>query len=161
MADAILAAFGLKGQRMRSSLVDRLRTMARAGQVLENRRGEYCLTAKLDLVTGTVTGHRDGFGFVVREDGEPDDIYLSAREMRPLFDGDRVAVRIAGMDRRGRAEGELVEVLERGTREVAGRYIRERGIGLVIPDNARIAHRVLIPKNASGSAKLLATAATS
>jgi ribonuclease R len=136
-AEAILKAFGLKGQRTRSLLVDRLYAMVRAGKILENRRGEYCLTAKLDLVTGTVSGHRDGFGFVARDD----------------FDGDRVAVRIIGMDRRGRAEGELVDVLERRVQQVAGKFIRERGIGIVIPDNARIAHRILIPKDAWGGAK--------
>ena len=152
-ADAILKAFELKGQRMRSLLLDKLNAMVRAGQILENRRGEFCLTAKLDLVTGTVSGHRDGFGFVVRDDGEPDDIYLSAREMRSLFDGDRVAVRIVGLDRRGRAEGKLVDVLDRGTRQVAGQFIRERGIGLVIPDNAKISHRILIPKDEWGNAK--------
>jgi ribonuclease R len=152
-AEAILKAFGLKGQRMRSLLVDRLYAMVRAGKILENRRGEYCLTAKLDLVTGTVSGHRDGFGFVVRDDGEADDVFLSAREMRSVFDGDRVAIRIIGMDRRGRAEGELVDVLERRVQQVAGKFIRERGIGIVIPDNARIAHRILIPKDAWGGAK--------
>jgi len=152
-ADAILKAFGLKGQRMRSLLVERLNSMVRAGQILENRRGEFCLTSKLDLVTGTVSGHRDGFGFVVRDDGEPDDIYLSAREMRSLFHGDRVAVRVVGSDRRGRAEGELVDVLDRGTRETAGQFIRERGIGLVIPDNPKISHRILIPKDEWGKAK--------
>ena len=152
-ANSILKAFELKGQRMRSLLVDKLNAMVRAGQILENRRGEFCLTAKLDLITGTVSGHRDGFGFVVRDDGEPDDIYLSAREMRSLFDGDRVAVRIVGLDRRGRAEGKLVDVLDRGTRQVAGQFIRERGIGLVIPDNAKISHRILIPKDEWGNAK--------
>ncbi len=152
-ADAILKAFDLKGQRMRSLLVEKLNTMVRAGQIIENRRGEFCLTAKLDLVTGTVSGHRDGFGFVVRDDGESEDVYLSAREMRPLFDGDRVAIRVKGMDRRGRAEGQLVDVLERGTQQVAGQFIRERGIGLVIPDNSRISHRILIPKDESGGAK--------
>ena len=151
--EEILKAFDLKGQRMRSLLVDRLSAMVRAGQILENRRGEYCLTAKLDLVTGTVSGHRDGFGFVVRDDREPEDIYLSAREMRSLFDGDRVAIRVTGLDRRGRAEGELVDVLERGTRQIAGQFIRERGIGLVVPDNSRISHRILIPKDEAGKAQ--------
>ena len=150
--EQILTQFSLKGQRMRSLLVERLNAMVRAGQLLENRRGEYCLTAKLDLVTGTVSGHRDGFGFVIRDDGEPDDVYLSAREMRLLFDGDRVAIRITGLDRRGRAEGDLVDVLERGKREIAGQYIRERGIGIVVPDNPRISHRVLIPKGEAGKA---------
>ena len=71
--EPILKAFSLKGQRMRALLVDRLQSMVRAGQILENRRGELCLTAKLDLVTGKVTGHRDGFGFVIHDGGGPDD----------------------------------------------------------------------------------------
>ena len=148
----ILEDHGLKGQRMRSLLEDRLYAMVRAGQIIENRRGEFCLIAKLDLLTGVVSGHRDGFGFVVPDDGS-DDIYLSAREMRPLFDGDRVAVKIIGRDRRGRPEGDLVEILERSTREIAGQFIRERGIGIVIPDNAKLAHRILIGKGESGGAR--------
>ena len=151
--DKILGDFGLRGQRMRSLLVDRLNAMVRAGQIIENRRGVYCLTAKIDLVTGTVSGHRDGFGFVVRDDGEDDDVYLSAREMRSVIDGDRVAVSVVGVDRRGKPEGKLVEVLERGTQEIVGQFIRERGIGVVVPDNARIAHRILIAKGESGRAK--------
>jgi len=137
---------------MRTLLEDRLYAMVRAGQIIENRRREFCLTAKLDLITGVVIGHRDGFGFVKPDDGG-DDVYLSAREMRPLFDGDRVAVKIIGRDRRGKPEGDLVEVLERGLREVAGQFIRERGIGLVIPDNAKLAHRILIAKGEAGKAK--------
>jgi len=151
-AEQVLADLGLKGQRMRGLLLDRLYKMVRAGQIIENRGGEFCLTAKLDLLTGQVSGHRDGFGFVIRDDGG-DDIYLSAREMRSVFDGDRVAVKIVGKDRRGKPEGNLVEVLERGVREVAGQFIRERGIGLVIPDNARISHRILIGKGAAHNAR--------
>ncbi|MDH5621971.1 MAG: hypothetical protein OEY74_07805, partial [Gammaproteobacteria bacterium] len=89
--EPILDAFDLKGQRMRALLVERLQGMVRTGQLLENRRGEFCLTVKLDLVTGKISGHRDGFGFVIRDDGVAEDVYLSAREMRSLFDGDRVA----------------------------------------------------------------------
>ena len=152
-AGAVLKAFSLKGERMRSLLVDRLQQMVRNGLIIENRRREYCLTAKLDLITGIVSGHRDGFGFVERDDGDPDDVYLSAREMRAVFDGDRVAVRISGHDHRGRAQGELVEVLRRGVREVAGQYIRERGIGIVVPDDAKLSHRILIPKGETGGAK--------
>jgi ribonuclease R len=152
-AEPIMEAYGIKGQRMRSLLIEQLQVMVRAGQILENRRGEYCLTAKLDLITGKVSGHRDGFGFVARDDGEPDDVFLSAREMRSLFDGDRVAIRMVGEDHRGRAQGELVDVLERGTREIAGQFIRERGIGIVIPDNSKLSHRILIPKGEAANAK--------
>jgi ribonuclease R len=148
-----MVGLGLKGERTRTLLEDRLETMHRAGQIIENRRREYCLVAKLDLVTGTVSGHRDGFGFVVRDDGGDDDVYLSAREMRAVFDGDRVAVKVVGTDRRGKPEGRLVEVLERASREVAGQFIRERGIGLVIPDNPKVVHRILIAKGENGGAK--------
>ena len=148
----IIDGFDLKGERMRALLEDRLEAMHRAGQIIENRRREYCLTAKLDLVTGRVSGHRDGFGFVALDEGG-DDVYLSAREMRSLFHGDRVAIKVVGTDRRGKPEGRLVEVLDRGTQEVTGQFIRERGIGLVIPDNPKLAHRVLIARAESGGAK--------
>ncbi len=149
---AILSAFGLKGQRMRSLLSDRLYAMVRAGQIIENRRHEFCLTQKLELVSGRVSGHRDGFGFVIPDDGSAD-IYLSAREMRTVLDGDRVSVKIIGEDHRGKPEGKIVDVLERGAREIAGRFIRERGIGIVVPDNPKISHRILIGKGDSAGAE--------
>ena len=150
--EAMSKGLGLKGQRTQSLLVDQLGKMVRAGQIIENRRSEYCLTAKIELLTGKVLGHRDGFGFIRRDDDQ-DDVYLSAREMREVINGDRIAFRISGTDRRGRKEGKVVEVLERGVREIAGEFIRERGIGLVIPDNPKISHRMLIAKGESGAAK--------
>jgi ribonuclease R len=91
-AEALMKGFELKGQRMRTLLMDNLNKMVRAGQIIENRRGEFCLLEKLELITGTVSGHQDGFGFLRRDDGG-EDMYLSAREMRAIFHGDRVAVR--------------------------------------------------------------------
>jgi len=150
--DAIMDAFELRGQRMLSLLTERLDGMVQAGQLLENRRREFCLTAKIDIVTGRVSGHRDGFGFVLLDAGG-DDVFLSAREMRALFDGDRIALKITGYDRNGRPQGDVVDVLERGRTEIAGQYIRERGVGIVIPDNPRLAHRVLVARGESGGAK--------
>jgi ribonuclease R len=149
--EAILKAFGLQGLRLQAALLETLQKMVRAGQIIENRRGEFCLAAKLELLTGIVAGHSEGFGFVRRDDGG-DDVYLSAREMRSLIDGDRVAIKVVGTDRRGRPEGRVVEVLERGLHEIAGQFIRERGIGIVIPDNPKISHRILIPKGESSKA---------
>lgn len=150
--DRILGDLGLRGQRMLSLLVDQLNGMVRAGQIIENRSREYCLTRKIDILTGRVIGHRDGFGFVKLDDGG-DDVYLSAREMRTVFDGDRIALKVAGYDRNGRPEGDVVDILERGRQTVAGQFIRERGIGLLIPDNPKITHRILIAKGENGGAK--------
>ena len=90
--------------------------------------------------------------FGVYETGE-DDLYLSAREMRRLFDGDTVLVAVTGVDGRGRSEGKVVEVLERGVTKVVGRYQEESGIGVVLPDNSRINQEVLIPPKFKGEAK--------
>jgi len=130
----------------------RLRAMERDGQLLVNRRGAYGPVDKLDLIHGRVIGHRDGYGFLSPLDGS-DDLYLSARQMSQVFDGDEALASIAGVDNRGRREGKLVEILKRGTTEVVGRYYEESGIGAVIPDNARINHDVLIPPNAKNKAQ--------
>jgi len=150
--ESILQGLNVKGQRSFSQLLDQLNKMVRSGQIIQNRRAEYCLTAKIELLTGTVLGHRDGFGFISRDD-DADDVYLSAREMREVINGDRIAFKVIGEDRRGRTEGKVVEVLERSVREIAGQFIRERGIGLVIPDNPKISHRMLIAKGESGNAR--------
>jgi ribonuclease R len=151
-ANGILSGFGLKGIRMRALLLEKLQKMVRAGQIIENRRGEFCLTEKLELLTGTVSSHSDGFGFVQRDDGNQD-IYLSALEMRSLIDGDRVTVKPVTNNHRDRLEGRVVEVLEHRLFKVVGQFIRERGIGFVIPDNPKISHRILVPKGKTSSAK--------
>ncbi len=142
----------LSGRDERQALGARLGAMVRDGQILKNRRDEYCLLGKLPLVTGTVTGHRDGFGFVIRDDGG-DDVFLAPRQMRSVIHGDRVAVRIKGTDRRGRDEGSLVEVIERRTPEIVGRYVVESGVGFVVPDNPRIAHQVIVPRGKAKRAR--------
>ncbi|MEN7343433.1 MAG: ribonuclease R, partial [Pseudomonadota bacterium] len=125
--------------------------MLRAGQVLLNRREEYCLAEKLDLIAGTVSAHKDGFGFLMPEDGG-DDLYLSPRQMTRLMHGDRVSGRLVRQNSRG-AEGKIIEILERAHSEVAGRYMRERGIGFIVPDNPKLTQRLLVPEKGRGKAQ--------
>ena len=129
----------------------RLRAMERDGQLLRNRRNCFLPADKAQMVPGRVIGHPDGFGFLVPDEGG-DDLFLSAREMRSLLHGDRAVARVTGIDRRGRREGAVVEVLERANHEVVGRYFHERGIGFVIPDNKRLSQDVLIPPDQAGDA---------
>src|SRR5690606_178936 len=93
----------------REALRRRLIAMTRDGQLVCNRRGAYGVISKMDLIRGRVQGHRDGYGFLITDEGK-DDIYLHARQMRSVFDGDIVLVRIDGKDDRGRREGVIVEV---------------------------------------------------
>ena len=133
----------------------RLAAMARDGQILMNRRGAVLLPEKAALIPGRVQGHPDGFGFVLRDDGGPD-IYLSPKEMRLVLHGDRVLVRIVGTDPRGRPEGKIVEVLERGVTRVVGRVIVEHGVMLAAPEDKRIAQDILIapPAGKRGRSKV-------
>lgn len=142
--EQIAKALDLHDPVRREALARRLRAMERDGQLMRNRRGGYGLVSKMDLIPGRVIGHPDGFGFLVPDDGSPD-LFLTAREMQAVFHGDRVVARVSGIDRRGRREGAVVEVLERNTDRVVGRYRVEGGVGFVIADNKRIVHEILIP----------------
>ena len=129
----------------------RLRAMERDGQLMFTRKKEYALLSKMDLITGRIIGHADGFGFLVPEDGS-DDLFMTAFEMRRLFHGDKAIVRIAGVDRKGRREGALVEVLERANTTIVGRLFIESGVGYVVADNKRISNDILVPQENVGNA---------
>ena len=130
----------------------RLNAMRRDGQIIRNRRDAICVVTKLDLITGTVQGHPDGFGFVVR-DGDGPDLYLAPSEMHKVLHGDRVAVREAGVDRRGRPEAKIAEVLERANHRVVGRLHSERGVLFVVAENKRISQDLLVPPGDALDAK--------
>ena len=121
----------------------RLAAMERDGQIIRNRKGALCLAEKINLVPGTVQGHPDGFGFLI-PDGGGEDMFLSPKEMAQVLHGDRVMVRQGGLDRRGRREGKIVEVLERANKRLVGRLIRERGVVLVAAEDRRINQDILI-----------------
>ncbi len=140
-------------QEQRVALGKRLRAMVRDGQLIRNRRGSYGLIEKMDLIAGKVVGHADGYGFVIPDNGEGGDLYMSAREMRAVLHGDRVAVRVAGLDRKGRREGSLVEVLERANVQVVGRYFDEGHVAYVVPDNKRLNQNIFIPRGEGGQAE--------
>ncbi len=132
-------------------LLHRIKAMVRDGQLLRNRRGGLCVINQKDLMTGRVIGHPDGFGFFQLEEAG-DDLFLSPREMRKVWHGDRVVAQISGVDRRGRREGTIVEILERSVQQLVGRLRTERGITTLYPDNKRVTHTVLIPPDQLGGA---------
>jgi ribonuclease R len=106
----------------------------------------------LDEIEGSVQGHRDGHGFLIRDSGESD-IYLSPNEMRAVLHRDRVKVRIVRQDRKGRPEGRIVEIIERPEQPIIGRLLQEGGLWLVAPEDKRYGQDVMIPKGATGTAK--------
>jgi ribonuclease R len=107
----------------------------------------------LEEFEGTVQGHRDGHGFVQRDDGSAD-IYLPPNEMRAVLHKDRVKARVVRFDGRGRPEGRVVEIIERPAQPIIGRLLQESGVWLVAPEDKRYGQDVLIPKSATGVAKV-------
>ncbi|QJQ94753.1 MULTISPECIES: ribonuclease R [Halomonadaceae] len=145
---------GLEEEDQLEAVRRRLAAMERDGQVLRDRRGAYALIDKLDLIKGKVLGHRDGFGFLIRDDGKKPDLVLPPRQMRRVFHGDHVLARISGRDRRGRDEATIADVIARNTQTIVGVYRQNSSeFGVLIPENARIAQEVIIPHSASAGAK--------
>ncbi len=148
----IAEAFSITEEDQLEALRRRLRAMERDGQLLFNRSQQYCLVNNKDLIVGRVIGHADGFGFIKPDDGS-DDLFLTPREMNPLLHNDRAMVRIVGIDRKGRREAAVVEILERNTHQIVGRLYKEDGFTYVVPDQKNIAQTVLIQKGGAGKAK--------
>lgn len=117
--------------------------MVRDAQIRYSRAGQYGLVDKMHLKQGIVRGHPDGFGFLIPEDGSSD-ILLNALQMTCLFDGDQALVRLTGRDYRGRHEGKVVDVLTRNTEQLVGRFHRIGALGMVKPENRRVALDVII-----------------
>lgn len=131
----------------------RLRAMERDGQLMRNRKGAYGLPSKMDLVTGRVQAHRDGYGFVIPEEGG-EDLFINGKQMSTVFDGDIVLCRAGDTDHRGKREGVIVDVIKRNTTQVVGRLYRDGGVIYVVPDNNRITHDIFIAPEDAGSADI-------
>ncbi|GAC03850.1 ribonuclease R [Paraglaciecola chathamensis] len=122
----------------------RLRAMEREGQIEFNRDKKYAKLKLEELIQGRVIGHRDGFGFLKRDDGEKD-LFIHNAQMSTVLHGDVVLVKESGTDNRGRREARIAKIIEPRSEPIVGRYFFENGVGLVIPDDSRINHEITIP----------------
>ena len=132
-------------------LLKRLDAMERDGQLTCDAKGNYKVNQATRFITGYVHSHPDGYGFVIRDDGG-DDIFLSENEMQKVLHNDRVEVRVVSTDRKGRPEGVIVSVLSRAHTHIVGRLINENGVWLIVPEDKRLTHDVLVD-GSPGNAK--------
>ncbi|MBI2319595.1 MAG: ribonuclease R, partial [Betaproteobacteria bacterium] len=152
LGEADLArALGIRADE-REAFARRLAAMEREGQILRNRKGALLVAKKLDLIAGRVEGHAEGYGFVAPDDGGPD-LYLPPREMRKVLNGDRVMVRATGIDRRGRTEAAIVEVIARANSRIVGTLRREHALGFVVASDRRISQEILLEPGGEGKAR--------
>ena len=141
-----------EGERF-DALGKRLGAMVRDGQLIQNRRGGFAPVEATDLISGTVIANPEGFGFLRPDAGGGDDLFLPPYEMRKVMHGDRALANVTGIDRRGRREGSIARVLERGVSRLIGRFGSEAGISFVVPDDRRMQRNVQVPPDATGGAR--------
>ena len=150
-AQELAARLEIKGGERRA-LEAALAALERAGEVVQNRAGALLIAKRIALLAGRVEGHPDGHGFLEPDDGGAR-VFLPPAEMREVIHGDRAAVRVSGRDSRGRPQGTIVEVLERGNRRIVGRLHAGHGVLFLVPEDRRIAHDIVVPPAEVGRAK--------
>jgi ribonuclease R len=132
------------GTEAQAVLSRRLNAMVRDGQLVSDQdTGCFVLADLSGFIAGRVSSHRDGFGFVIPD--EPgDDLFLPEKEMQKVLHGDRVLAKVVGVDRRGRPEGTIVEVVQRANTHIIGRLLNENGAWIVAPEDQRISQDILV-----------------
>lgn len=151
--DAIAERLDITEPDRAEALGYRLRAMLRDGQLLQNRRGGFVPAQAVDLIPGVVIANPDGYGFLKPDTGHGEDLFLPPSEMRKVMHGDRVLANVTGIDRRGRREGAIAEVLERRLTRLIGRFETKAGVSYVVPDDRRIQQDVMIPPDERGDAR--------
>ena len=141
--DSIAAALQIHDEEQLEALRRRLRAMERDGELVFTRGQSYGLPEKMDLISGIVLGHREGYGFFKPDEGG-DDLFISNRDMLMYFHGDKVLAQKAGMDRKGRREARIVRLIQPRSAAIVGRFHVDSGMAFVIADDKRITQEILI-----------------
>ena len=119
------------------AVIDSLRDLCRQGRLVRLKKNHYALPDRQNLVTGRIHAHPDGYGFLILDDKDAADIYVNRREMRRVMHGDRVMARVE-RKARGGSETHIVQVVERGQKNLVGTYDEVERHGYLIPMDSRI-----------------------
>src|SRR5438874_8393443 len=143
----IARKLGLTGTE-RVALRKSLRELERAGEIARIRKNRYVLPAEADLVTGKLSIHQAGYGFLTSEMSGQPDIFIAAENTGTAMHGDRVVARMSPDEPsgriKGRREGRVIRILERAHDTIVGTLQRSRNFYYVVPDDPRIVHDVYV-----------------
>src|SRR5213080_5135491 len=143
----IARRLGLTGAE-RVALRKSLRELERAGEIARIRKNRYVLPAEADLVTGKLSIHQAGYGFLTSEMSGQPDIFIAAENTGTAMHGDRVVARMSPDEPsgriKGRREGRVIRILERAHDTIVGTLQRSRNFYYVVPDDPRFVHDVYV-----------------
>src|SRR5437667_4459884 len=147
---------------VRMGLNQALRELERSGEIARIRKNRYVLPAEADLVTGTLSIHQAGYGFVITEKPGEADIFVAAENTGTAMHGDRVVARItrdpAYARTKGRREGRVIRILERAHDTIVGTLQHSRNFYYVVPDDPRLVHNVYVRPDKDRRSQTAATA---
>jgi ribonuclease R len=159
----IALKFGMSG-RTRVALRKTLRDLERAGEIARIRKDRYVLPREADLVTGKLSVHPVGYGFLTSEKSGESDVFVAAENIGTAMHGDRVVARISPEPPvgrvKGRREGRVIRILERAHDTVVGTLQRSRNFYYVVPDDPRFVHDIYVGPVAGEKDRRSQTAAT-
>ncbi|EGO63708.1 ribonuclease R [Acetonema longum] len=154
LADDLAAQMQVSGKELNAFFAELGRLEADAG-VIKTRYGKYGLPEKMNLVVGRLAINHKGFGFVISENPDEPDVFISSGSLASAMHNDRVVARVhthkTGPDKK--REGEVIRIVERANQRIVGTFESSRNFGFVIPDDIRITNDIFIPKDEAGSAK--------
>ncbi|MBN2689275.1 MAG: ribonuclease R [Gammaproteobacteria bacterium] len=147
----ILNLFKLRDPDLQEGIRRRLIAMCRDGQLSCDKNNLFNIIDQKTLVRGTVVINKNGYGFVIAEDGDKD-VFLPPSKIKNLLPEDRVLVRVTKQSR-SRREGVVVSILSRTITQITGFYQKNNGEALIKPINKKILQQIIIPKGAGKGAK--------
>ena len=121
-----------------------LETLRDEGKITQVRRNRWALQHQVNEVLGKVVGHSEGHGYILPIEGG-EKIFIRSHEMNEVLHGDTVNVRITGKDKRNKRFGQIIDIVERGSDTIVGRFFVERGLQFIIPNDQRISQDIFIP----------------
>src|SRR5437763_8696072 len=133
-----------------------LQELEHAGDIVRIRKNRYVLPSEADLITGKLSIHQAGYGFLVPEKSGEADVFIAAENTGTAMNGDRVVARIshdipqrrgkvrAGVGLRNRTEGRVIRILERARDTIVGTLEHSRNFYYVVPDDPRLVHNVYV-----------------
>ena len=151
-AQELLEEFDISNQD-RERFLNLLAKMEQDGLIIKNRKERYGVPERMDLVVGRLQGHAKGFGFLIPDNPEQEDVYISIEDIEGAMHNDRVVVRLIGEKKGKSTAGEVIKILERANQKIVGEYEDSGDFGFVVPDDDKIFHDVFVPQNNSKGAQ--------
>jgi ribonuclease R len=125
---------------------DQLDEMVQKGKLVQTKKKKYALPEELGFITGRLQGNAKGFGFLIPDNSEEEDAFISAENLHGAMHKDRIMIRLMKSSGRSR-EGEVIKVLERANTTVVGTFEKDKYFGFIVPDDKRINQDIFIPQD--------------